>query len=49
MWPILLALTTNTVSKVVVAVLGGGRAFARPVIAGLALVLACTWAGALLA
>lgn len=49
MWPILLALSTNTVSKAVVAVLGGGRAFARPVIAGLALVLACTWAGALLA
>lgn len=49
MWPILLALSTNTVSKVVVATLGGGRAFARPVIGGLALVLACTWAGALLA
>ncbi|MGN6237715.1 MgtC/SapB family protein [Dyella sp.] len=48
MWPILLALTTNTVSKAVVAVLGGGRAFAQPVIVGLALVLACTWAGALL-
>lgn len=48
LWPILLALSTNTVSKVVVAVLGGGRAFARPVVAGLAVVLACTWAGALL-
>lgn len=48
MWPILLALSTNTVSKSVVAVLGGGSAFARPVIGGLLLVLACTWAGALL-
>lgn len=48
-WPILLALSTNTVSKAVVAVTGGGTAFARPVMAGLALVLACTWAGALLA
>jgi uncharacterized membrane protein (DUF4010 family) len=49
MWPVLLALSTNTVSKAVVALLGGGRAFARPVIGGLLLVLACTWAGALLA
>jgi uncharacterized membrane protein (DUF4010 family) len=46
-WPILLALASNTVSKAVVALLAGGRAFARPVIAGLALVLACTWGVAL--
>lgn len=47
--PILVALTANTVSKAVVAAASGGRTFARPVIAGLAVVLLATWAGALLA
>jgi uncharacterized membrane protein (DUF4010 family) len=44
--PILVALTANTVSKAVVAAAAGGKTFARPVIGGLALVLASTWAGA---
>jgi len=44
--PILVALTANTLSKAVVAVTAGGGAFARPVIGGLALVLAAAWAGA---
>lgn len=43
--PILLALSTNTLSKTVVAGVSGGLAYARPVIAGLALVLASTWFG----
>ncbi|WP_017460574.1 MgtC/SapB family protein [Dyella ginsengisoli] len=47
--PIVVALTTNTVSKAVIAAAAGGRTFARPVIAGLAVVLLATWAGLLLA
>lgn len=47
--PILVALTANTVSKAAIAAAAGGRAFARPVIGGLAVVLLATWAGALLA
>lgn len=46
--PILLALSTNTVSKAVFALLGGGARYGVPIIAGLALVLAAAWAGALL-
>jgi ABC-type Mn2+/Zn2+ transport system permease subunit len=46
---ILVALTANTVSKAAIAAAAGGRAFARPVIGGLAVVLLATWAGALLA
>lgn len=47
--PIVVALTTNTVSKAVIAAAAGGRTFARPVIAGLMVVLLATWAGLLLA
>ncbi|MFC5437107.1 MgtC/SapB family protein [Rhodanobacter umsongensis] len=43
--PILIALTSNTVSKAVVASIGGEREYARPVVAGLAVVLAATWLG----
>jgi uncharacterized membrane protein (DUF4010 family) len=43
--PVLLAMTTNTLSKSAAALAAGGRDFARPVWAGLALVLACLWTG----
>ena len=43
--PILIALSTNTVSKAVIARLNGDRDFARPVLLGLTLVLATTWLG----
>lgn len=43
--PILIALTSNTVSKAVLAWFGGEREFARPVVSGLAVVLAATWLG----
>ena len=41
--PILVALTTNTISKVLVAVSSGGWKFARSVVPGLALVIASAW------
>ena len=44
--PILAALTTNTVTKAIFAVTGGGTAFAVRVIPGLVLVIAAAWAGA---
>lgn len=43
--PILAALTTNTLTKMVFAVTGGGTAFAVRVVPGLILVLAAAWAG----
>lgn len=43
--PILLALTTNTVTKVAVAATAGGFAFACRVIPGLILVILAAWAG----
>ena len=43
--PILIALTSNTVSKAVVAWVSGQREYSRPVLAGLAVVLAATWLG----
>lgn len=43
--PILLALTTNTISKSVLAVTAGGRAYGAPVIGGLVLVIAAAWLG----
>jgi uncharacterized membrane protein (DUF4010 family) len=43
---VLAALTTNTVTKLVVAAVAGGRRFALTVGAGLACVLAATWAAA---
>lgn len=41
--PILAAITTNTLSKCVVAYLSGGRAYALRVIVGLALIMAALW------
>ena len=47
--PVLAALTTNTVTKIVLAFAGGNRAFALRVVPGLVLVVAAAWAGALIA
>jgi len=44
--PILAALTTNTLTKAIFAISGGGRAFAVRVIPGLVLVIAAAWTGA---
>jgi uncharacterized membrane protein (DUF4010 family) len=44
-WPILLALTTNTLSKCVAAMSAGGRPFAQQVVPGLLLILAAAWGG----
>jgi uncharacterized membrane protein (DUF4010 family) len=43
--PILLGLTTNTITKVVVAITTGGRRFALQVIPGLFLVIVAAWLG----
>lgn len=45
--PVLAGLTTNTVTKVVVAWTTGGRAFALRVVPGLILVIVAAWAGGL--
>jgi uncharacterized membrane protein (DUF4010 family) len=45
--PILAALTTNTVSKMVVAVSSGGRGFAARIIPGLLAVIGAAWLAAL--
>ena len=47
--PVLAALTTNTVTKMVFAVTAGGRTFALYVIPGLLLMLVAAWAGAFIA
>jgi len=47
--PILAAITTNTISKMVFAVSAGGRSFALYVIPGLVLLVAAAWAGAFIA
>jgi uncharacterized membrane protein (DUF4010 family) len=47
--PVLAALSTNTLSKIVVGWLSGGRSFAVRLIPGLILVVAAAWAGAILA
>jgi uncharacterized membrane protein (DUF4010 family) len=44
--PILASLTTNTITKVVLAALAGNWRFARAVIPGLVLVILATWLGA---
>ncbi len=46
--PILLALSSNAVSKAVIAVTAGGRAYGLPVIGGLVLVIAAAWLGVLI-
>ena len=47
--PILAGLTTNTITKAVLAAALGGRRYARRVVVGLVLVLAAAWAGGALA
>jgi uncharacterized membrane protein (DUF4010 family) len=47
-WPVLLALTTNTVSKIVVAFLAGGVQYAWRVAVGLLIILAALWMPSLL-
>lgn len=47
-YPVLAALATNTVTKIVLAFTGGNRAFALAVVPGLLLVVAAAWAGAFL-
>jgi len=47
--PVLLAMTTNTLTKAGAAITAGGGNFARPVWAGLAIVLAGLWAGGVIA
>ena len=44
--PILAALSTNTVSKIIVAMTSGGRPYALRLIPGLLLVISAAWAGA---
>ena len=46
--PILIAMTTNTITKAVIAHSSGGRPFAMRVIPGLVLVIAAAWLGELL-
>ncbi len=46
-FPILAGMTTNTVTKIVMAVANGDRAFTVRVVPGLLLVIAAAWAGAL--
>ena len=43
--PILVGLTTNTITKAVVAMMTGGRSFALQIIPGLLLVILAAWAG----
>lgn len=45
--PVLAALSTNTLSKIVLATAAGGRRFAWAIVPGLLLVIAAAWAGAL--
>lgn len=46
--PILVAMSTNTISKIVAAAASGGSRFAWRLVPGLVLVVAAVWAGALL-
>jgi uncharacterized membrane protein (DUF4010 family) len=43
--PILLGLTTNTITKVVIAAINGGQRYAMQVIPGLLLTIAAAWLG----
>jgi uncharacterized membrane protein (DUF4010 family) len=43
--PILAALSTNTISKIIVALTSGGRSYALRLIPGLLLVISAAWAG----
>lgn len=46
--PILAALTTNSITKAVIAAATGGRRYALQIVPGLLLVMAAIWTGALL-
>ncbi len=46
--PVLAALSTNTLSKIVIGWVSGGRSFALRLIPGLILVIAAAWSGAIL-
>jgi uncharacterized membrane protein (DUF4010 family) len=46
-FPVLAALTTNTVTKIVLAITSGGRTFALQVVPGLILVILSAWGAAL--
>ena len=48
-FPVLAALSTNTITKIVLAITSGGRRFAVQVVPGLLLVIASAWAAALFA
>ena len=43
--PILLGLTTNTVTKVVIAIVNGGSRYALQVVPGLLLTIGAAWLG----
>jgi len=43
--PVLIALSTNTITKVVVCIFAGGAGFALRVIPGLVLVICAAWGG----
>ena len=45
-WPILAGLSTNTVSKIAVAISSGDRHYAMQIIPGLVIVIAAAWAAA---
>ncbi|UPT89207.1 hypothetical protein HAP41_0000009625 [Bradyrhizobium barranii subsp. apii] len=45
--PVLAALSTNTLSKIVIGWVSGGRSFALRLIPGLILVITAAWAGAI--
>lgn len=48
-FPILAALTTNTLTKILLAITSGGRRFAMQVVPGLLMVIASAWAAVLFA
>lgn len=45
-WPILAGLSTNTVSKIVLAISSGGRRYAVQIVPGLVIVIAAAWVAA---
>jgi uncharacterized membrane protein (DUF4010 family) len=47
--PILMALSTNTITKIILCIFAGGAGFALRVIPGLVLVILAAWAGAVVA
>jgi uncharacterized membrane protein (DUF4010 family) len=46
--PLLVAFSTNTISKAVFALVGGGFSFAARLVPGLALVAGCAWLGTMI-